>query len=83
MTKAARVGKVFLDYLRNDRGATAVATYSPRVRPGLPVAMPLSWSELDEKELPRFRVADIQTRKRLARDPWKEMLKLDQRLKLD
>ena len=83
MTKSARVGKIFLDYLRNDRGATAVAPYSPRARAGLPVAIPLSWSELDEKEPPRFQVADIQSwRKRLARDPWKEMPRLDQLLKL-
>ena len=83
MTKSARVGKIFLDYLRNDRGATAVAPYSPRARAGLPVALPLSWSELDEKEPPLYHVADIQAwRKRLARDPWKEMPRLDQRLKL-
>ncbi|HWG22297.1 MAG TPA: DNA ligase D [Terracidiphilus sp.] len=84
MTKSARAGKIFLDYLRNDRGATAVAPYSPRARAGLPVAMPLSWSELDDRSLPRFEVSDIQGwRERLARDPWKEMLKLDQRLTLE
>jgi len=83
MTKAARAGKIYLDYLRNDRGATAVAPYSPRARSGLPVAMPLSWSELNGKERPHFRVSDIQHwRRRLARDPWKEMLQLDQRLAL-
>ena len=83
MSKAARVGKIFLDYLRNDRGATAVAPFSPRARAGLPVAMPLSWSELDSDRLPRFAVSDIQQwRKRLARDPWKEMLVTDQRLLL-
>lgn len=83
MTKSARVGKIFLDYLRNDRGATAVAPYSPRARAGLPVAMPLSWKELDQDSPPRFSVSDIQVwRKRLARDPWKEMLTLDQRLRI-
>jgi len=83
MSKAARAGKIFLDYLRNDRGATAVAPFSPRARSGLPVAMPLSWSELDQEQLPRFQVSDIQVwRKRLARDPWKGMLTLDQRLTL-
>ncbi|HEY3706667.1 MAG TPA: DNA ligase D [Terracidiphilus sp.] len=83
MSKAARVGKIFLDYLRNDRGATAVAPYSPRARAGLPIAMPLRWSELDQQGPPRFLVSDIQDwRKRLARDPWKEMLRLDQPLRL-
>lgn len=81
MSKSARAGKIFLDYLRNDRGATAVAPFSPRARAGLPVAMPLAWSELDEKEPPRFAVSDIQVwRKRLQRDPWKDMARIDQRL---
>ena len=81
MTKAARAGKIYLDYLRNERGSTAVAPYSPRARAGLPVAIPLSWNELKSDQAPRFRVADFSNwRKRLSRDPWKEMPKLQQRL---
>jgi bifunctional non-homologous end joining protein LigD len=81
MTKAARAGKIYLDYLRNERGSTAVAPYSPRARAGLPVALPLTWNELKSDHPPRFRVSDLpQWRKRLSRDPWKEMLKLRQRL---
>ena len=81
MTKAARPGKIYLDYLRNERGSTAVAPYSPRARAGLPVALPLSWTELKSDRPPRFRVSDFaQWRKRLSRDPWKEMPKLHQRL---
>jgi bifunctional non-homologous end joining protein LigD len=83
MSKAARAGKIFLDYLRNDRGATAVAPFSPRARAGLPIAMPLSWNELNADRPPRFTVSDIkQWRRRLSRDPWKEMLEIDQRLSL-
>lgn len=45
--KDARVGRVYVDYLRNAEGATAVAAYSLRARPGLPMSMPIAWSDLD------------------------------------
>jgi bifunctional non-homologous end joining protein LigD len=83
MTKAARENRIFLDYLRNERGATAVAPYSPRARTGAPASVPLLWSELDQPEHPVFRVADfLQWRARLTRDPWKKMSKLEQKISL-
>ncbi len=81
MTKAARAGKIYLDYLRNERGATAVAPYSPRARSGLGVSLPLAWSELRSAERLAFHVVDFPDwRGRLKRDPWAGMNDVNQRL---
>ena len=84
MTKAARRGKIYLDFLRNEREATSVAAYSPRSRPGAVVSMPLSWAELKRSETrPVFRVADFAGWKsRLLKDPWEKMNETKQLLQL-
>jgi bifunctional non-homologous end joining protein LigD len=81
MTKSARAGKIYLDYLRNERGATAVAPYSPRARLGAHVSLPLTWSALNDLARPVFSVHDLdQWRNRLRTDPWKAMLSTPQQL---
>lgn len=70
MSIEARKGKIFIDYLRNGKGATAVTSFSVRARPDALVAMPISWSELEEGAEPRD--FDIVTApKRVKVDPWK------------
>ena len=81
MSKAARAGKIFLDYLRNERGATAVAPFSPRARTGVHVSVPLPWKALELPERPVFpavQVADWFPH--LGPDPWKAMLSARQKL---
>jgi len=81
MTKAIRKNRIYLDYLRNDRGSTAIAPYSTRARSGAPVALPLDWKDLNAKSRPAFHVTDFDSwKKRLTTDPWAEMGKIKQRL---
>ncbi len=72
VTKSKRPGKILVDYLRNGRGATAVAPYSTRARAGAPVSMPVAWEELGPGIGPAgFTVASAPTRlAHLAVDPW-------------
>jgi bifunctional non-homologous end joining protein LigD len=81
MSKATRKNRIYLDYLRNDREATAIAPYSPRAWHGAPVAMPLEWKELDTRALPMFRVLDFDKWKsRLSHDPWADLRASRQKL---
>jgi bifunctional non-homologous end joining protein LigD len=71
MAKRVRDGKVFLDYFRNSRGATAVAPYSTRARPGAPVSTPIGWAELERVRGDTFDLRNLPRRLgRQRRDPW-------------
>lgn len=60
MSKSKRKGRIFIDWLRNQRGATAIAPYSARARTGGPVARPVTWEELQTLDAPNgFRIADV------------------------
>ena len=82
MAKRARTGRIFVDYLRNTRGATAIGAYSTRARAGAPVSTPLSWDELPT--LPagnQYRVDNLLGRlDHLKRDPWEAMAETQQTL---
>ena len=76
LSKERRKGKIFIDFLRNAEGATAIAPYAVRARKNAPVAMPIFWEEL-ERDL-RFDHFNVRNaRERLAtqkRDPWRDFL---------
>ena len=80
ITKAKRTNKIFIDYLRNGRGATAITSFSARARPGAPVSTPIAWEDLDSSlrptdltitTVPRF----LAERKR---DPWADLASVRQ-----
>lgn len=72
MSKSQREGRIFIDYLRNGRGATAVASYTVRAREGATVCVPVRWDELDAKLKPdRYTVRNLPRRlASLREDPW-------------
>jgi bifunctional non-homologous end joining protein LigD len=72
VTMAKRKGRIFVDYLRNQRGATAVAAYSSRARSGAPVSMPVGWDELAQVlSAAHFTVENAPSRlAALTADPW-------------
>lgn len=74
--------KIFIDYLRNNRGSSTVAAFSLRVRPGLGASMPIAWGELeDTKSGNQWTIDNVRERMDALRDdPWKGYAKLRQRL---
>jgi len=82
MSKAARSGKIFVDYLRNGRGATAIVPYSTRAREGTPVSTPLRWDELSpDIRSDHFHIGNLRARlNSLRADPWEGLDSLRQRL---
>lgn len=81
-SKSARRGRIFVDYLRNDRGATAVGAYSTRARDGAAVSVPLGWHELSQQiKSDHFNVDNLRRRLDFLKDdPWRELSKVKQRL---
>jgi bifunctional non-homologous end joining protein LigD len=79
-SKRARQGRIYIDYLRNARGATAIGAYSLRARPGAPVSTPLFWEEVEKGVRPEgFTIATVPQRLAgLDADPWAEIGKLRQ-----
>jgi bifunctional non-homologous end joining protein LigD len=80
MAKRARTGRIFIDYLRNGRGATAVAAYSTRARAGAPVSTPLAWEELPTiRSGNQYRIDNLAARlSHLQGDPWADFRNVDQ-----
>jgi bifunctional non-homologous end joining protein LigD len=82
MSKQKRKGKIYVDYLRNAKGATAIAAYSTRARAGAPVSVPLAWEELSaDLRSDHFTMATVPKRlDGLKRDPWRDYFTVKQKL---
>ncbi|OQW32286.1 MAG: hypothetical protein A4E19_19860 [Nitrospira sp. SG-bin1] len=85
MSKRARTGKVYLDYLRNGRGATAVAAYSTRAKPRAPLSVPVRWDECSPNlRSDQFTLHNIEERfSQLTHDPWDGYAKVQQQITAD
>ncbi|MFN7103470.1 MAG: DNA ligase D, partial [Pseudorhizobium sp.] len=85
VTKSKRKGKILIDYLRNGRGATAVAPYSTRARAGAPVSMPIAWEELNDAIGPAYFTVDNAPARveQQTTDPWEDFRKSAAELKVE
>jgi bifunctional non-homologous end joining protein LigD len=75
MSKAARHGKIYVDYLRNGRGASAILPYSTRAREGAPVALPVAWADLKHvKAANQFNIQNaVERLRRQKQNPWADL----------
>lgn len=81
MGKKHRIGKIFIDYLRNGQGATAVLPYSARARPNLPVALPVEWKDLRSIDPNDFTIVTVPALlEKRGKDPWAALLETRQTL---
>src|SRR5204862_7171012 len=80
LAKEKRKGKIFIDYLRNSEGATAIAPYAVRARANAPVATPIAWSELErDVRFEHFNIRNVPQRlARMRSDPWAKFLTTQQ-----
>lgn len=82
MAKAKREGRIFIDYLRNQRGATAVCAFSTRARPGATASMPVAWDGIEQVRPGAFHIHSVLNElEKRRRDPWAAYWKLRQSLK--
>lgn len=81
--KNKRGKRIFVDTLRNQYGATAVAPYAIRAKPNAPIATPLDWKELSSKDLTaqKYNISNIFDRLNSIQDPWKKINKIKQTIK--
>ncbi len=75
-----RVGKIYLDYLRNNRTNTSVCAYSMRARPGAPVSFPVAWEELGRVQQARLTVRTVPKLLARRKDPWADYWRCRQKL---
>ena len=82
MSKEKRKGKIFIDYLRNGRGATSIAAYSTRSRHGAPISTPVAWDELTADLKPdSYNINNIRRRlEALKEDPWADYFSVRQQI---
>jgi bifunctional non-homologous end joining protein LigD len=80
LSKAERAGRMFVDYLRNERGSTAISPWSTRSREGAPCAVPVGWDELPSLPAPNMFTVDAAAARAALPDPWPGYFELRQQI---